>query len=99
MRHYKKIFQDPNKILIMSELRQKGWGYTALAMVFGVDHSSIYHECKKFNIPKGKEHIEFGIRTILDTLHIEVKRPKMYADYLRESGYKIHHVSQELLSE
>lgn len=93
----KKIFKDPKKFSLMSDLRQRGWSYKSIAIVFGIDHSSVYHSCKKFHILKGKEEIDFGIKGILSSIGVKCKKEKMYADYLREAGYKP--ISHEFLPE
>lgn len=92
---FKKIFHtDKKKLDFMLSLRRQGWSYLSLAFVFGVDHSSIYHECKKFSVTTDHGTIDFGIRTILRDLDIKVPKVKMYADYLREAGYKNYYIPQ-----
>jgi hypothetical protein len=83
-RPFKIVFSDKNKLEAMIELRKQGWTYHSLALVFGVDFSSIYHECKKFHVEKGKDNIDFTPRSIIHLLEIKAQEPKMYADYLRE---------------
>lgn len=85
---FKKIFKDKQKLSTMISLREKGWTYKSLALVFGVDYSSIYHECKKFHVEKRGESVDFSVRSLLTNMGIEAKKERMYADYLREAGYR-----------
>lgn len=86
---YKKIFfNDKKKLDLLLDLRRQGWSYFSIAFIFGVDHSSIYHECKKFSVEKNHETIDFSVRTILHNLDIKVPKVKMYKDYLRDAGYR-----------
>ncbi len=85
---YKKVFGDKELLESMFRLRRKGWTYMSLAIVYGVDFSSIYHECKKFNVKRSKKTVELSVKSVLDGLGIKAKKEKMYQDYLREAGYK-----------
>ncbi len=82
---YIKIFENRDRLTKMLELRQNGWTYTSLALIYGVDHSSIYHQCKKFHVEKKEGPIDFSIRSLLRELEIRVPKEKTYADYLNES--------------
>jgi hypothetical protein len=46
----KKIFTDKKVLEKMLDMRRNGWGYVNLGIVFGVDFSTIYYECKKAGI-------------------------------------------------
>ncbi len=85
---FKMIFGDRNKLDTMLSLRRHGWTYGSLALLYNVDYSSIYHQCKKFHVEPPGYRVDFSVRTILRDLGIKAKKEKMYADYLRESGYK-----------
>ena len=94
-KHDKRVFNKKDKLEKLIELRKEGWTYLSLAFIFGVDHSSIYYECKKYNVDNPTDTINFGPRTVLRIFSITA-REKTYADYLRESGYK--HLSQKILN-
>lgn len=84
---YKKIFSDKKLLDMMFSLRIKGWSYPSLAMIFGVDYSSIYHECEKFHIKKmGNNNL--NMKLILKELGVKAPKLKTYEDYLKEAGYK-----------
>lgn len=85
---YKKVFKEDQILNGMLQLRRSGWTYMSLALLFGVDYSSIYHQCKKFHALKLNKPVDFSVKSILRTLDIKSKKVKMYEDYLRESGYK-----------
>lgn len=85
---YTRVFRDKGNLEEMLSLRRKGWTYHSLAFLYGVDHSSIYHECKKFEVEPIKKKVSFSIKSVLSMLEIKVKGPKTYNDYLREAGYK-----------
>lgn len=85
---YKKVFAEDQILNEMLQLRRAGWTYMSLALLFGVDYSSIYHQCKKFNALKFDKPVNFSVKSILSTLDIKSKKVKMYEDYLREAGYK-----------
>lgn len=85
---FKMVFRNKHKLDSMLSLRKMGWTYMSLALLYGVDYTSIYHECKKFNVKKEKDSVDFSVRSILNDLGIHAKKEKTYADYLREAGYK-----------
>lgn len=84
MRTFRMIFKDVDKLKDMLEMRKQGWTYESLAIVFGVDHSSIYKACKIRGIVRMKEPISIDLPTILDELGIRPIQEKSYRDYLEE---------------
>ena len=85
-RVFKKVFTDKNRLNSMIQFRQKGFSYLSLAVIYGVDHSSIYYICKKYGVEKGGHNIEFSIPTIISLSDVTVRRrPKSYAEYLEEA--------------
>jgi len=91
MTHLRKLTnEEVNKII---ELRKRGWTYQSLGFLFGVDHSSIYHLCKRFNIGRGNHEVIFDLPSVIETtqspyeiqsiLEISIRtKPLSYADYL-----------------
>ena len=69
----------------MLSLRRQGWTYLSLAFIYGVDHSSIYYECKKYGVKNPIQTIDFSPRTVVNILNIHPKKEKMYADYVKEA--------------
>lgn len=97
---FKIIFDDKKKLHEMLELRKKGWTYISLGTLYGVDYSSIYHECKKFHVEPpikatrlNKAGINLSTGYILKIVGLKPKRIKSYADYLRDAGYSKSQVS------
>lgn len=85
-------FKDKKKLDAMLEFRRKNWSYFSLAFIYGVDHSSIYHLCKKYHVGKeGKDTVKFDPKVVLELLDIHAKHVKTYADYLKDAGitYKV----------
>ena len=48
----KKFNRDPDMLMEMLELRKDGWSLTALGQKYGVDHTSVLYQCRKFNVAK-----------------------------------------------
>jgi hypothetical protein len=68
MRHcYIKVFRDKEKLTEMLRLRSQGVLTTILARHYGVDHSSILYQCRKYNIIAGKEFIFEDIMNATET--------------------------------
>lgn len=82
MRTFVMVFKNEDKLRKMLELRRQGWTYQSLALIYGVDHSSIYNWCKIKHIPRPKEPISLDLSQLLSQIGFEVKRDKTYADYL-----------------
>jgi hypothetical protein len=82
------VFNDKKKLEEMLNLRKAGWTYQSLAMIYGVDHSSIYGQCKKYGIPKSPVNINLNISSILVLLEIRSKPAKSYSDYLVEERHR-----------
>ena len=77
------IFKDDEKLNRMLQLRREGWTYVSLALIFGVDHSSIYKWCQIKRIDNPPHPISISISNLLDLSGIkEPKREKTYQDYL-----------------
>lgn len=97
---FKFIFDDKKKLNEMLELRKKGWTYVSLGFLYGVDFSSIYHECKKFHVEppvkatrSNKAGIVLSPDNILKVVGLKPKKIKTYADYLKDAGYSKSQVS------
>ncbi len=97
---FKIVFNDKKKLDEMLELRKRGWTYMSLGLLYGVDYSSIYHTCKKYNVEplfstKGLNKLNFNlsINHILKTIGLRQKKIKNYADYLKDAGYSKSQVS------
>lgn len=84
---------NPANLERMLEMRNKGWTYEALGMVFGVDHSSIYLWCKSRKIPRPTHTIAFDLATIIRDIGIQVTKQKVksYQDYLDEEHNRQKH--------
>lgn len=48
----KKIFSNKELLEKMLVMRRAGWDYISLGIIFNVDHSTIYYECKKASVNK-----------------------------------------------
>lgn len=75
----------------MLRLREAGYTYKSLSIIYGVDHSSIYHHCIQHNI---HPHVTktFELWPFLPTLQVEIhpllpRRNKTYAEYLQEQRF------------
>jgi hypothetical protein len=84
----KNVFKDPHKKNNMLSLRRQGWTYLSLAFIYGVDHTSIYYECKKYKIANPVNTVDFSPKSIVNLLGISLPKDKNYSDYLREAGYE-----------
>lgn len=88
--HHNKIVKKELDELI--SLRKKGWTYESLAFLYGVDHSSIYHLCKKYGAEPGTHRISFDFPAVIEAVNPQVdvisilesvrRKPVCYADYL-----------------
>lgn len=83
-RTFKMIFNDKNKLNEMLELRRLGWTYVSLALIYNVDHSSIYAQCKKRHIKCPIRPISLDISALLKNIEVNVPKDKSYKDYLKE---------------
>lgn len=84
MRTFVKIFVDKDKLNEMLRLRREGWTYEGLAIIYGVDHSSIYKWCKIKRIHKPVQKLSLNFSDLLIDLGITEKPAKTYKDYLLE---------------
>ena len=89
------VFKDREKLRTMLSLRQRGWTYKSLALIFGVDHSSIYKACKIRGVTKKHEDVVFDISNIVGFFiePFKEKVTKTYADYLNEQHRRSHRSS------
>lgn len=89
--HIRKITEEEINELI--SLRKKGWTYQSLAFIYGVDHSSIYHLCKKYGVEPANRKIVYNLPEVIEIsqptnvipsiLEIVIRpKPQSYADYL-----------------
>lgn len=83
-RTYQKVFNDKRRLNTMFEMRRQGFSLLSLALIFGVDHSSIHHLCKKYNVSKSPQELEFSLKHIISLNKVFVRVPKSYAEYLRD---------------
>ena len=90
MRTYVKIFKDDNKLREMLSLRQNGWTLKSLAIIYGVDHSSIYKWCILKKVKKPLVTISLNLPSIISETGLIPKRTriKMYEDYLNDERNK-----------
>jgi hypothetical protein len=90
-------FRDKKTLDSLKTLRKKGYTYPSLAFIFNVDFSTVYHHVKGL-MPR--QHVVFNVGEILGStsvnvgdliaiLHLEVKHPKNYAEYLKRNEYPI----------
>lgn len=86
MRRYIKIFKDDIKLHEMIEMREHGWTLESLALIFGVDHSSIYKWCRIKGIKRNPNTISIDIPFIIGALELKPDKEKNYADYLHEEN-------------
>ena len=88
--HHNKITVDELEEILA--LRKKGWTYQSLAFLYGVDHSSIYHLCKKYGAERGENEIVFDLPAVIDAVNPQIDvgsilsvirhKPSSYAEYL-----------------
>lgn len=53
---YVKVFVDKQKLYEMALLRRMGWTFTALAILYNCDRTSVRDQCRKYCIfPLGEE--------------------------------------------
>ncbi len=87
-------FKQDEILQEMLHLRKRGWTYKSLASLYGVDHSSIYHWCKKFNVECPVPIVSIDIKDIIaltqpnlvSILSVVFKpKPMSYSDYLKQS--------------
>lgn len=81
---FKKVFADKAKMSRMLALRKQGWSYLSLADLYGVDFSSIYHQCKLHNVVVLHKGSIFSINTIVATV-VKPKHALCYEDYLKKA--------------
>lgn len=87
MRNFSMIFKRDDALLErMLTMRKEGWTYVSLAIIFGVDHSSIYKWCKIRRIPRPKNPISIDIPSIVGIVGLTFNEPhvKTYKEYLEE---------------
>ncbi len=82
--HYQKKFLDEQTLHEMLSLRRDGWTLKSLALFYGVDHSSIYHLCKKYGVQKGDETLSFSVIPIVNFIIQVVRKPITYQDFLNQ---------------
>lgn len=95
----KKVFLDTEKLLRMIALRRAGYATTTLAIIFGVDRSSIEYHCQRFSLkPEVQVYsLERIISDVLTTLNPQteptfkivngekINLGKSYAEYMAEN--------------
>lgn len=81
-RTFRMVFKDSEKLNHMLALRRQGWSLVSLALIYGVDHSSIYKWCKIKQIKPPHKTIALDLSDIVSTLNITPPKLKGYADYL-----------------
>lgn len=86
MKLKERKFKDEHKRTEMLNLRRSGWTYEAIAIIYGVDHSSIYFWCKREHIPVPIVPMSFQdiVPTIVTSFIPEGKHEKTYQDYLED---------------
>lgn len=82
MRTYQKVFKDEHKLERMLHMRQDGWTFESLAIIFGVDHSSIYKACKVHKVKPSTTLISLDFSELLLLTGFIPRKEKTYKDYL-----------------
>ena len=88
MRTFQMVFKNPALLDSMLSLRRQGWTYESLALLFKVDHSSIYKACKIRHIIRPRITLSIYIPGIIDAIGIKPLKEKTYQDYLEEDRYR-----------
>lgn len=94
-----KIFLDKQKLTQMLNMRRSGYALTSLAIIFGVDRTSIAYQCDKYLIKPLEE--TYTLERIIEDVLEQVYKPepekfkvidghrinlgKTYAEYLAEA--------------
>lgn len=92
MKHIRKITEK--ELNEMIALRKRGWTYQSLAFIYGVDHSSIYHLCKKYGVLRGNNEIVYDLPAVIEIsqpvniiqsiLEVSIRhKPSSYAEFLK----------------
>ena len=92
MNHIRKITEK--ELAEMVALRRRGWTYQSLGFIYGVDHSSIYHLCKKYGAERGNHEVVYNLPVIVEMsqpvdiipsiLEVTIRRkPTSYLEYLK----------------
>lgn len=98
---FQKIFYDKEKLCIMLNLRINGWAHSSLAILYGIDISSIRHQCDKYEVMPlevvytieriGNDALsKMPLRKEPEWEEWEGKKyavGKTYAEYLKDAGY------------
>jgi len=95
----KTIFNNPATLLQMIALRRAGYATTTLAIMFGVDRSSIEYHCQRFSLKPDRQI--YSLERIIADVLIALNPPadprfkivngerinlgKTYAEYMAES--------------
>jgi hypothetical protein len=88
-RSYVRIFKDERLLTDLLILRQLGWTLKSLALIYGVDHSSIYKWCKITGVHRRNPNtISIEISDIISVLGVKSPQDKTYKDYLKISKYR-----------
>ncbi len=96
--NYIKVFQkDPEKLERMLRMREEGYSAAELGRIFGVDHTSILHQCRKYKTKPFKKKIAYKpekIKSWIRSREPILKREginlgkDLYEDYLKENQDK-----------
>ena len=81
-------FKDKQLLDTMIAMRRQGWTYETLALIFKVDHSSIYKACKIRHIRRPQKTLSLDLPNILYEVGIKPPKEKTYQDYLVEDKYR-----------
>ena len=81
---FKKVFSDPEKMAKMLALRQAGWSYVSLGDLYGVDYTSIYHNCKAHGVRNERHGDPFSIVAIVTTI-VKPQHAQCYEDYFKKA--------------
>lgn len=81
---FKKVFSDPEKLARMLALRAKGWSYVSLGDLYGVDYTSIYHNCKVHKVTIQRHANPFSVVAIVTTV-VKPKHTMSYEDYFKKA--------------
>lgn len=84
-RTFSKVFRDKTKLVKMLHMRRCGWTFKGLAVVFGVDYSSIYKACKIHGVVPLTRLIPFDLSNVFILTGFTPRREKSYREIIEEA--------------
>lgn len=83
-RTFTMVFKDRTKLIKMLHMRRCGWTMESLAVIFGVDHSSIYKACKIHNVHPMTGLVSIDLSSLIMLTGYQPRKVKTYQDYIEE---------------